>query len=320
MAPPSPSTNSSNNSSNNSSGEQLSKTNLYIRGLPPGTTDQDLIKLCQPVKLKALIKTTIVKISKPEEQQVSLLLRLTLEEDEIEFTDKRFSRFPWAEGQMAQILCCETANSHLLGVGLGIGYGKIVSTKAILDKNTNQCKAVGSVLISGNASYENCYENSESIYSTYAVAHLMQIMATMTQDKGRKDEIERFGMLGCNYTPAREEQHKLGIANNVITTERNTSSRQLAERFEELKTPGFQFYSLPVLNCPDKLCSFMDVKCTGYGFVDFDSPAAAQKAVASLKANGVQAQMAKRIIVSQLELAYETLCKFRIQITDVLSK
>lgn len=31
----------------------------------------------------------------------------------------------------------------------------------------------------------------------------------------------------------------------------------------------------------------------GYGFVDFDSPAAAQKAVASLKANGVQAQMAK---------------------------
>ncbi|KAM5234062.1 RNA-binding motif, single-stranded-interacting protein 3 isoform 9-T11 [Hipposideros larvatus] len=100
MAPPSPSTNSSSNhSSNHSSGEQLSKTNLYIRGLPPGTTDQDLIKLCQP-------------------------------------------------------------------------YGKIVSTKAILDKNTNQCK--------------------------------------------------------------------------------------------------------------------------GYGFVDFDSPAAAQKAVASLKANGVQAQMAKQ--------------------------
>ncbi|XP_030874365.1 RNA-binding motif, single-stranded-interacting protein 3-like [Leptonychotes weddellii] len=63
MAPPSPST----NSTSNSSGEQLSKTNLYIRGLPPGTTDQDLIKLCQP-------------------------------------------------------------------------YGKIVSTKAILDKNTNQCK------------------------------------------------------------------------------------------------------------------------------------------------------------------------------------
>ncbi|XP_064133386.1 RNA-binding motif, single-stranded-interacting protein 3-like [Loxodonta africana] len=123
MAPPSPSTNSSsNNSSSNSSGEQLSKTNLYIRGLPPGTTDQDLIKLCQP-------------------------------------------------------------------------YGKIVSTKAILDKNTNQCK--------------------------------------------------------------------------------------------------------------------------GYGFVDFDSPAAAQKAVASLKANGVQAQMAKNLnsvgcaMSSSSELCPEALDLFK---------
>uniref|UniRef100_A0A3B3C871 RNA binding motif, single stranded interacting protein n=1 Tax=Oryzias melastigma TaxID=30732 RepID=A0A3B3C871_ORYME len=99
MAPPSPSTTGGGGGGQGGGlVEQLSKTNLYIRGLPPGTTDQDLIKLCQ--------------------------------------------------------------------------YGKIVSTKAILDKNTNQCK--------------------------------------------------------------------------------------------------------------------------GYGFVDFDSPAAAQKAVASLKANGVQAQMAKQ--------------------------
>ncbi|XP_036956064.1 RNA-binding motif, single-stranded-interacting protein 2-like [Acanthopagrus latus] len=47
MAPPSPNTNSSSNSSGGG-GEQLSKTNLYIRGLHPGTTDQDLVKLCQP--------------------------------------------------------------------------------------------------------------------------------------------------------------------------------------------------------------------------------------------------------------------------------
>lgn len=32
---------------------------------------------------------------------------------------------------------------------------------------------------------------------------------------------------------------------------------------------------------------------SGYGFVDFDSPTAAQKAVAALKTTGVQAQMAK---------------------------
>ncbi|KAA0708059.1 RNA-binding motif, single-stranded-interacting protein 2 [Triplophysa tibetana] len=53
-------------------GEQLSKTNLYIRALHPGTTDLDLVKLCQP-------------------------------------------------------------------------YGKIVSTKAILDKTTNKCKGYGFV-------------------------------------------------------------------------------------------------------------------------------------------------------------------------------
>uniref|UniRef100_A0AAR2IKN8 RRM domain-containing protein n=2 Tax=Pygocentrus nattereri TaxID=42514 RepID=A0AAR2IKN8_PYGNA len=76
MAPPSPGTNSSTNQSSSSSStagwEQLSKTNLYIRGLPPATTDHDLVKLCQP-------------------------------------------------------------------------YGKIVSTKAILDKTTNKCKGYGFV-------------------------------------------------------------------------------------------------------------------------------------------------------------------------------
>ncbi|XP_023261331.1 RNA-binding motif, single-stranded-interacting protein 1 [Seriola lalandi dorsalis] len=75
MAPPSPSTNSSTNNSSSSSTagwDQLSKTNLYIRGLSPSTTDHDLVKLCQP-------------------------------------------------------------------------YGKIVSTKAILDKTTNKCKGYGFV-------------------------------------------------------------------------------------------------------------------------------------------------------------------------------
>uniref|UniRef100_A0A3Q2SN18 RNA binding motif, single stranded interacting protein 2b n=1 Tax=Fundulus heteroclitus TaxID=8078 RepID=A0A3Q2SN18_FUNHE len=82
MAPPSPNgngngntttfSNGSSNSNSNSGAEQLSKTNLYIRGLHPGTTDQDLVKLCQP-------------------------------------------------------------------------YGKIVSTKAILDKTTNKCKGYGFV-------------------------------------------------------------------------------------------------------------------------------------------------------------------------------
>ncbi|XP_028993056.1 RNA-binding motif, single-stranded-interacting protein 1 [Betta splendens] len=71
MAPPSPGANN-NSSSSTASWDQLSKTNLYIRGLSPSTTDHDLVKLCQP-------------------------------------------------------------------------YGKIVSTKAILDKTTNRCKGYGFV-------------------------------------------------------------------------------------------------------------------------------------------------------------------------------
>nr|XP_045008337.1 RNA-binding motif, single-stranded-interacting protein 2 isoform X2 [Jaculus jaculus] len=72
MAPPSPSNSTPNSNSGSNGHDQLSKTNLYIRGLQPGTTDQDLVKLCQP-------------------------------------------------------------------------YGKIVSTKAILDKTTNKCKGYGFV-------------------------------------------------------------------------------------------------------------------------------------------------------------------------------
>ncbi|XP_066225924.1 RNA-binding motif, single-stranded-interacting protein 2 isoform X2 [Saccopteryx leptura] len=72
MAPPSPSNSTVNSSSGSNGNDQLSKTNLYIRGLQPGTTDQDLVKLCQ-------------------------------------------------------------------------SYGKIVSTRAILDKTTNKCKGYGFV-------------------------------------------------------------------------------------------------------------------------------------------------------------------------------
>lgn len=48
MAPPSPGTTGGGGGHGGGLMEQLSKTNLYIRGLPPATTDQDLIKLCQP--------------------------------------------------------------------------------------------------------------------------------------------------------------------------------------------------------------------------------------------------------------------------------
>ncbi|XP_029900852.1 RNA-binding motif, single-stranded-interacting protein 1 isoform X2 [Myripristis murdjan] len=45
--PMTPSSPSSSSNSSSTGWEQLSKTNLYIRGLPPATTDLDLVKLCQ---------------------------------------------------------------------------------------------------------------------------------------------------------------------------------------------------------------------------------------------------------------------------------
>lgn len=57
---------------------------------------------------------------------------------------------------------------------------------------------------------------------------------------------------------------------------------------------GLQFFLANSHLCSSALCL-----SAGYGFVDFDSPAAAQKAVSSLKATGVQAQMAK--VREQLE-------------------
>ncbi|TKS69660.1 RNA-binding motif, single-stranded-interacting protein 1 [Collichthys lucidus] len=44
--PMTPSSPSSSSNSSSTGLEQLSKTNLYIRGLPPATTDLDLVKLC----------------------------------------------------------------------------------------------------------------------------------------------------------------------------------------------------------------------------------------------------------------------------------
>lgn len=66
--------------------EQLSKTNLYIRGLTQSTTDKDLVSMCaQYVQLNLSPNSTLT---------AALLFR----------------------------------------------FGTIISTKAILDKNTNKCK------------------------------------------------------------------------------------------------------------------------------------------------------------------------------------
>lgn len=60
-----------------------------------------------------------------------------------------------------------------------------------------------------------------------------------------------------------------------------------------LSTNSSLFFFVLSTPPPTPPLPFSSRPSAGYGFVDFDSPAAAQKAVSSLKATGVQAQMAK---------------------------
>uniref|UniRef100_A0A668AY84 RNA binding motif single stranded interacting protein 1 n=1 Tax=Myripristis murdjan TaxID=586833 RepID=A0A668AY84_9TELE len=153
MAPPSPSTNSSTNNSSSSSStagwEQLSKTNLYIRGLPPATTDHDLVKLCQPIlchnsamlgpsgygfvdfdspaaaqKAVAALKTTGVQaqMAKQQEQDPTNLyisnLPVSMDELELENMLKHF-------GQVISTRILRDSN----GASRGVGFARMESTE-----------------------------------------------------------------------------------------------------------------------------------------------------------------------------------------------
>lgn len=64
-------------------------------------------------------------------------------------------------------------------------------------------------------------------------------------------------------------------------------------------------------HCPNEHVLLYVSVPAGYGFVDFDSPSSAQKAVTALKAGGVQAQMAKVRIPLEMSISggfisYET--------------
>uniref|UniRef100_A0A672QYC3 RNA binding motif single stranded interacting protein 1 n=1 Tax=Sinocyclocheilus grahami TaxID=75366 RepID=A0A672QYC3_SINGR len=106
MAPPSPSTNSSTNNSSSSSSssttgwEQLSKTNLYIRGLPPGTTDHDLQQEQDPTNLY---------LSN---------LPVSMDEQELENLLKPF-------GQVVSTRILRDTN----GVSRGVGFARMESTE-----------------------------------------------------------------------------------------------------------------------------------------------------------------------------------------------
>uniref|UniRef100_A0A3B4ZET3 RNA binding motif single stranded interacting protein 1 n=1 Tax=Stegastes partitus TaxID=144197 RepID=A0A3B4ZET3_9TELE len=157
MAPPSPSTNSSTNNSSSSSTagwDQLSKTNLYIRGLSPSTTDHDLVKLCQPygkiVSTKAILDKTTNKC-KGEclcdssiscsvitlHLSTSFFIFLTMQQQEQDPTNLYISNLPLSmdEQELENMLkhFGQVISTRILrdsnGVSRGVGFARMESTE-----------------------------------------------------------------------------------------------------------------------------------------------------------------------------------------------
>ncbi|PSN43494.1 Protein alan shepard [Blattella germanica] len=139
------STSLSNNMGSGPAGEQLSKTNLYIRGLNQNTTDKDLVQMCSM-------------------------------------------------------------------------YGNIISTKAILDKNTNKCKGYGFVDFETPSSAES------------AVKAL--------QAKGVQAQMAKVGISLLHRLPSQQEQDptNLYIANLPLNFKENDVDNMLAKYGQVIST------------------------------------------------------------------------------------
>ncbi|KAF3826113.1 hypothetical protein GH733_006227, partial [Mirounga leonina] len=128
MAPPSPSNSTPNSSSGSNGNDQLSKTNLYIRGLQPGTTDQDLVKLCQSPSAAQKAVTALkasgvqAQMAKQQEQDPTNLyisnLPLSMDEQELEGMLKPF-------GQVISTRILRDTS----GTSRGVGFARMESTE-----------------------------------------------------------------------------------------------------------------------------------------------------------------------------------------------
>uniref|UniRef100_A0A3B5MXX4 RNA binding motif, single stranded interacting protein 2a n=1 Tax=Xiphophorus couchianus TaxID=32473 RepID=A0A3B5MXX4_9TELE len=149
MAPPSPNTNSSGNSSGGG-GEQLSKTNLYIRGLHPGTTDQDLVKLCQPLEASnmtlAELRRTTAQVEEypnrttcphPEAFKWFIKTDLAVQQQEQDPTNLYISNLPVSmdEQELENMLKSfgQVISTRILrdanGTSRGVGFARMESTE-----------------------------------------------------------------------------------------------------------------------------------------------------------------------------------------------
>ncbi|ERE74901.1 RNA-binding motif, single-stranded-interacting protein 2 [Cricetulus griseus] len=297
MAPPSPST----NSSSNSSGEQLSKTNLYIRGLPPGTTDQDLIKLCQPY---GKIVSTKAILDKNTNQ---------CKGDAMENFDNCTNQPKVQDNRSVGKTSPRAANMVDHGK-----HGGSQQTHQITANTSDHSKHIGSQQtrwITANMVDHGKHGGSRQTrwITANTVDHSKHIRSQQTHQitANTSDHSKHSGSRQTWWITANMVDHgKHGGSQQTRWITANTSdhSKHIGSLQTELFTPGVvdnsvSDFTLDLGDMKDQdSCPPVTVTQHGtsmqrvgfcYGFVDFDSPAAAQKAVASLKANGVQAQMAK---------------------------
>uniref|UniRef100_A0A8C0GIE5 RNA binding motif single stranded interacting protein 2 n=1 Tax=Chelonoidis abingdonii TaxID=106734 RepID=A0A8C0GIE5_CHEAB len=187
MAPPSPSgsNNNSSGSGGGGGGDQLSKTNLYIRGLHPGTTDQDLVKLCQP-------------------------------------------------------------------------YGKIVSTKAILDKTTNKCKGYGFVDFDSPTAAQKAVTALKASGVQAQMAKVREQEPTNLQSPAGHPGGEEVGVGGCWQCGGLGGRGSMALGSGLLSPHRMEST----EKCEAIITHfnGKYIKTPPGIPAPSDplLCKFAD--------------------------------------------------------------
>ncbi|XP_074658811.1 RNA-binding motif, single-stranded-interacting protein 2-like isoform X2 [Tubulanus polymorphus] len=164
MPTASPNTTSSQSSTSSSQKDQLSKTNLYIKGLTPNTTDEDLVNLCRQygkiTSTKAIIDQTTVKckgygfvdFESPhsaenavrELQQTGVQVQMARQQEQ-DPTNLYIANLP--------LYFTETDLDKLFQ-----NYGHVVSTRILRDTN-NQSRGVGFARMDSKEKCEEIIKN-----------------------------------------------------------------------------------------------------------------------------------------------------------------
>ena len=155
----SPNTTSSQSSNQSTSGEPLSRTNLYIRGLNPNTTDKDLVNLCNSyvfvIFMFPFLFPLITMDGKSGNEKkhnynssswyiFSFSNSYFLHAPRCKFLFCCFywAKVVWFEKSASLLIRLSHVNMLSYLISSFHRFGKITSTKAIIDQTTNKCKGM----------------------------------------------------------------------------------------------------------------------------------------------------------------------------------